>query len=61
MHEAAFTASLCTNTQTALHVDRVRKKHELHTGLSMRRGRVALQDVPSFTTIHRNRYEEHIS
>ena len=61
MHETASTATLCTNTQRALRVDCVRVLGELHAGLSMKRGRVALQDVLSFTTIHRNRHEEHIS
>lgn len=61
MRETAFTATLCTNTQTALRVDCVRLLRELHTGLGMKRGRVALQDVLSFTTIHKNRHEEHMS
>jgi hypothetical protein len=61
MHEVASTVILCTNTQIALRVDCVGVLRDLHTGLSMKRGRVALQDVLSFTTIHRNRNEEHIS
>ena len=61
MHETASTATLCTNTQRALRVECVGVLRDLHTGLSMKRGRVALQDVLSFTTIHRNRNEEHIS
>ena len=61
MHETASMATLCTNTQRALRVDCVRVLRDLHAGLSMKRGREAWQDVLSFTTIHRNRNEEHIS